>query len=64
MDKARSGDCEFYIDCIERAVKCSGEYDDYAVSFGYKYCTRLTEQYDNFTEEVGQFIPFLQLFSL
>ena len=58
MDKARAGDCNFYIDCVESVVQCRD--DGYALGYGFKYCTRFAELYNDFNDEVctGELILF------
>jgi hypothetical protein len=39
-DKCRTGQCSWYLTCVEQIIPCGGTNADYATSFGYYYCMR------------------------
>ena len=44
------GNCKFY-NCVDSMVPCGD--DGYAIGYGYRYCSRFTEHYDKFTDDVS-----------
>lgn len=51
---AKRHDCEFYRSCLEKKFNCGR--DGYPIGYGYKYCTRFLEQYDEFSSDAQQWI--------
>ena len=47
------GSCSWYKTCLAPAHQCDGTKDEYAVSYGYKYCSGFFENLHHFTE-LGQ----------
>ncbi|KAL4446467.1 hypothetical protein ABPG74_001208 [Tetrahymena malaccensis] len=47
-------DCGWYTNCLENAYNCGS--DGYPVGYGYKYCSRFVEKYNNFSAPAKKWI--------
>ena len=46
--------CDFYTDCLEAKFQCGP--DGYPIGYGYKYCDKFLEEYDEFSADGQKWI--------